>query len=90
MVSAVKDKNSQTRQLFYRKYSYTYTRQSQETKAKPVAEQSMTQVIIHAVTEAAKAATMTIREADNQVNNVRLVHATPRSGGPALKQMTSD
>ena len=34
--------------------------------------------------EAAKAAIMAVREADNPVNNARPLHAMPRSGGPAL------
>ena len=48
-------------------------------KAKMAPEQ-MTQAIMQAVTEVAKAAIMAVREADNLVNNAKPVHAVPRSG----------
>ena len=45
--------------------------------AKLAAEKSMKQAIIEAVIEANKAAIMTIREADNLVNNARLIYIAP-------------
>ena len=55
------------------------------TKAKMAAEQSMTQAIMQAMIEAAKAAIMAIRETDTPINNARLVHAVPKLGNRALK-----
>ena len=40
--------------------------------------------------EAAQAAIMAVREADNPVSNVRPIHTTPRSGGSPSKQPTFD
>ena len=48
----------------------------------------MTLVIMQAVNEAAKAAIITIREADNLINNARSIHTMPRSGIPVLRQPT--
>ena len=39
---------------------------------------------MQAVTETTKAATIAVKEADNPVNNVRLIYIIPKSGGPAM------
>ena len=48
----------------------------------------MTQEIMQAVIETAKAAIMALREADNQVNNARTIHTNSRSEIQALRQST--
>ena len=53
-------------------------------------EQSLTQAIMQAEIKATKADIMAIREAVDPGNNERLVHADPKSGGPALKQPSLD
>ena len=49
------------------------------------AEQSMMQKIKESVIKTIKAVLMTVRDAENPVNNARPVHTAPRSGEPALK-----
>ena len=56
-----------------------------KTKAKVAAKESMTQAIMQAVIEDAKAAIMAVREAVNPVYIARLVYTTPASGGLVLK-----
>ena len=45
----------------------------------------MTQAIMPSPIEASKADMMTIREADNLINNATPIHIILRLGGPALK-----
>ena len=45
----------------------------------------MTQAIIEAAIKAAKVNIMAIKEANNPIINVRLIHRALRSGIPALK-----
>ena len=40
--------------------------------------------------QAAKAAIMMVREAENPINGARPVHTMPRSGNPVLRQPTLD
>ena len=53
-------------------------------------EQSNTQAIAQAVTEAAKAAIIAVREADISHYTIRLVPALAKPGGPVLKQPMFD
>ena len=53
-------------------------------------EQSITQAIMQAVIEPAKAPIMAVREAENPVKDVRTIHTVPRSGGPVLRQPMFD
>ena len=48
------------------------------------AEQIMTQALMQAAIEAAKAAIMKVRDVENPVNNVRSIHTTPRLGDSVL------
>ena len=48
-------------------------------------EQRMTQAIMQAASEAAKAAVMVVREADNLVKTLRPIHTTSSLGIPALR-----
>ena len=50
----------------------------------------MTKGMAEAVIEVATKVIITIREADNLVNNVTPVHAAPISGGSVLKQPIFD
>ena len=54
------------------------------------AEQSITQAIMQALIDTAKAANVAIRKSENLVNNARPVHAAARSDGPVLRQPTFD
>ena len=50
----------------------------------------MTHAMMKAAIAGAKAAIMTVREADNLVSNARPLHTTPRLGSPALRQQMFD
>ena len=54
------------------------------------AEQTLTQAVMQIAIEVAKAAIMSVREADNLFNNARPIHSTPRLGGSVLRQPTFD
>ena len=88
MVSEVKVKKSQIKQT--RKKKPDRHSLSSLSKRKNGSGQNMTQVVNKAEIEAAKAAVIAIIEADNQVNNARPKHKTPRSGGPVLRLQMFD
>ena len=53
-------------------------------------EQIITHVAMQAGIEAAKAAIMAVREADNPVNNARPIHRMARSISSVVRQLTFD
>ena len=55
-----------------------------------VPKQNMTQAIIQTVIEAAKAAIMTMREAEGPTKYRRPAHLAQRTSGPTLRQATYD
>ena len=54
------------------------------------AKQKMVQTIQRGAIEAAKAAIMAVKEAENPVNTARSIEGMPRTGGPALKESIFD
>ena len=63
-----------------------HIRMSHKKQEIMASEQSMTQAITPAAIEAAKAAIMTFREAQTQIDDARLIQTAPRMGTPTLKQ----